>query len=106
MIQILLVCSAGMSTHLLVRRMQQAAPADITVTATAAATAGEVAKELAPDLVMLGPQIRFIIDQLRHQVAAPVVILDTQAFMQMDGPALMAQAMAALAPAPPSPPHA
>ncbi len=47
-----------------------------------------------------------MIDQLRHQVTAPLVILDTQAFMQMDGSALMAQAMAALAPAPPSPPHA
>ena len=61
--KVLLVCNAGMSTSILVQKMEMAAKEqniDLTITALGFTQAEKVLKEW--DIVMLGPQVR-------HQLA-------------------------------------
>ncbi|KGO32121.1 hypothetical protein Q757_02920 [Oenococcus alcoholitolerans] len=61
--KILLACAAGMSTSMLVARMQKAAEADgvdTQINATSAAEANEVIDKEHPDILLLGPQVRYM----------------------------------------------
>ncbi len=59
---ILLVCAAGMSTSMLVKRMKEYADTvniKVTINALAISEAKETLKKNEVDIVLLGPQVRF-----------------------------------------------
>jgi len=98
--KILLVCSAGMSTSLLVTKMQEAAAdqgeeAEIWAVAEAdASTNWEKA-----DVLLLGPQVRFLENKIKDMVGGkiPVAVIDMRAYGMMDGKAVFQQALDLLA---------
>lgn len=98
--RLLLVCSAGMSTSLLVNRMKAAAKAndqDIVVEAVAAADAKQRLAAFGPDILLLGPQVKFMLPVFEQEAYMPVQVIDTTDFSNMDGEKILSSAMAALA---------
>ncbi|EHM10574.1 phosphotransferase system cellobiose-specific component IIB [Thermanaerovibrio velox DSM 12556] len=86
--KIVLVCFAGMSTSLLVSKMKKAAErrgikADIEAVSTADM------RDLTEDaqVVLLGPQARYMLDEVRRSVrdGVPVEVIDTKLYGAMDG---------------------
>ncbi len=95
--KIVLFCSAGMSTSLLVTKMQEAAKArgyECQIEAHSAGEAGKYADSM--DVALIGPQIRFQLDTLRKQLPCPVEPIDMVAYGTMDGVKVLAQAKAAM----------
>lgn len=85
---IMLVCSAGMSTSLLVTKMQDAANdkgLDYEIFATAAADADAKIDEKDPNILMLGPQVKYMESDFKNRVSIPVVSINMQDYGMMDG---------------------
>lgn len=88
---IMLVCSAGMSTSLLVSKMQKSAEAQGLDADIFAVGASEVDNTLASkdvDVLMLGPQVRFMKDQFEKKVAdkgIPVEVINMQDYGMVNG---------------------
>lgn len=89
---IVLLCSAGMSTSLLVEKMRQAASEigyDCEVEAYPMAKASEVVP--GADIVLLGPQVRFSLDKVKGMAPdKPVEAIDMTAYGMMDGKKVIA----------------
>ena len=90
--KILLVCNAGMSTSMLMAKMQDAADTmgeEVKVEALPISEAND--KLLEYDCILLGPQIRFQKDALSKQVdgKVPVEAVDMQAYGSMNGKAVL-----------------
>ena len=96
---IMLVCSAGMSTSLLVTKMQKAAEerdikADIF--AAGASEADEVIANRDVDVLLLGPQVRFMKDQFEEKVEdkdIPVDIINMQDYGMINGEKVLQAAL-------------
>ncbi|WP_208560072.1 PTS sugar transporter subunit IIB [Marinilactibacillus kalidii] len=96
---IMLVCTAGVSTSMLVSNMQKAAKernveADIFAVSPNEADGYLSTKEI--DVLLLGPQVKFLKDQLQEKVASkniPVEIIDMRNFEKMDGEAILDTAL-------------
>ncbi|KRK70534.1 PTS sugar transporter subunit IIB [Lacticaseibacillus nasuensis] len=96
---IMLVCSAGMSTSMLVARMDKAAEADgldVDIFATGSAGIAADVAEHHPDVMMLGPQVRFMADQLAKQYPMPVKVINMQDYGQMKGENVLRDALATI----------
>ena len=94
--KILLVCSAGMSTSLLVTKMKEAATAQgIEAEIWAVAEAEAAANWEKADVLMLGPQVRFLEGKIKTMVGGkiPVAVIDMRAYGMMDGKSVVAQAL-------------
>ena len=87
--KILLVCSAGMSTSLLVSKMRISAKAkeiDCTINAIAETEINDYDKEF--DVLLLGPQVRFLLNKLKEEFSAkgvPVSVINTVDYGTMNG---------------------
>jgi len=84
--KILLICSAGMSTSLLVTKMEKAAAArglDLTIYAHAASEAKRMLDKA--DIVLLGPQVRFMKGEIDKLAKVPVQVIDMRAYGTMNG---------------------
>lgn len=96
--KVLLICSAGMSTSMLVNNMLKVADPDDVVDAL---PFGELESKIDDyDVVLLGPQIRFKLDEVKktaeeHGKAAEVI--DMRVYGMMNGEAAMKQARELLA---------
>lgn len=93
--KILLVCSAGMSTSMMVTKMKEAAAAkgiDAEIWAVADAQAQtEVEKA---DILMLGPQVRFLESKMKKFAGdKPVTVINMQAYGTMNGAKVLDQAL-------------
>ena len=97
---ILLVCSAGMSTSLLVTKMEAAAKeqgVEAKIFALPFSDAPRVLEEV--DCILLGPQVRFqkaAIEKLaasRKACAIPVDVIDIRDYVTMNGKAVLASAL-------------
>ena len=91
---IVLFCVNGMSSGLVVERMQQAANKegyDCEVISYALGNSGDVAK-LNPDCVLLSPQARYLLPQFQQQMSCPVANIDMLSFGRMNGAAVLKQA--------------
>lgn len=92
--KILLICSAGMSTSMVVKKMQTAAEekgldAEIWAVGTSAAKVdGPKA-----DIILLGPQIRFMEKQIKAEYTAPVMVMDMMDYGRLDGKAILEKAL-------------
>ena len=90
--KILLVCSAGMSTSLLVTKMQEAAKemqVEIDINALPVSECSTKINEV--DIVLLGPQVRFqktVVESLANG-RIPVDIIDMRAYGMMDGKSIL-----------------
>ena len=96
---IMLVCNAGMSTSMLVTKMQKAALAkglDVDIFATAAAAATNKIQEKEIHTVLLGPQVRFMQKQFEEKLAPlgiPVDVINMTDYGMMNGEKVLDQAV-------------
>lgn len=85
--KIVLLCNAGMSTSALVTKMRQAAEKinyGCEINAYPAAEASAVAKDA--DIVFLGPQVKYMLNEVKEKVSpTPVEVIDMMVYGMMDG---------------------
>lgn len=96
---IMLVCSAGMSTSLLVTKMEKAAEAQGVEAEIFAISASDIDNNLAKkeiDAILLGPQVRFMQKQINEKAAPhniPVDIINMSDYGMMNGEKVLAAAL-------------
>lgn len=89
--RIMLACSAGMSTSLLVNKMKEAAQADGVEAEIEAFSSSEAEQKLETehvDVLLLGPQVRFMQKQFEDLLAdkgTPVAVIDMADYGMMNG---------------------
>jgi cellobiose PTS system EIIB component len=97
MIRVLIVCSWGMSTSLLVDSMLAAAEERKYELIVEALSAGEYAEKVgACDVVLIAPQIRHLrksIEKLAASEGKPVAMIEPFHYATMDGRAVLEQAL-------------
>ncbi|HZU68679.1 MAG TPA: PTS sugar transporter subunit IIB [Ktedonobacteraceae bacterium] len=101
MIRVLIVCSWGMSTSLLVESMLAAAVARKYELTVEALSAGEYAAKVEEcDVVLIAPQIRHLrkgIEKLAQSVGKPVAMIEPFHYATMNGQAVLEQVLHLLA---------
>ncbi|WP_416353489.1 PTS sugar transporter subunit IIB [Agrilactobacillus fermenti] len=93
---IMLVCAAGMSTSLMVSKMQNAAKdkgIDAEIFATAASDADEKINTENPDVLMLGPQVSYLLKDYQGKVDIPVEVINMQDYGMMRGEKVLDEAL-------------
>jgi cellobiose PTS system EIIB component len=97
MIRVLIVCSWGMSTSLLVDSMLTAAEVRKYELVVEALSAGEYAEKVgACDIVLIAPQIRHLrksIEKLAASEGKPVAMIEPFHYATMDGKAVLEQVL-------------
>ncbi|GGJ94150.1 PTS sugar transporter subunit IIB [Lentibacillus kapialis] len=94
---IMLVCSAGMSTSLLVTKMEKAAEEkgeEVTIFAVSEAEASDHFEEI--DMLLLGPQVRFLKDKLEKKLDAyhvPVQVIASVDYGMVNGEKVLESAL-------------
>lgn len=84
--KIVLACMAGLSTSILVGKMREAAKADGYDCTVNAYPISNVSKEGADaDMVLLGPQVRLQLENVKGCVNCPVEVIDMMSYGMMDG---------------------
>jgi len=94
--KILLVCSAGMSTSLLVTKMQEVAKEQgVEAEIWAVGEAEASSNWEKADVLLLGPQVRFLEGKIKDMVGGkiPVDVIDMRAYGTMDGKTVLKQAL-------------
>jgi PTS system cellobiose-specific IIB component len=95
--RVMLVCSAGMSTSLLVTKMNLAAHKQGLKLQIQAVSEAECKNQMnQADVLLLGPQVRFLLDQLRKAAApagVPVEVIDSADYGTMNGERVLQQAL-------------
>ena len=93
--RIMLACNAGMSTSLVVSKMQEAAAEQGKDYKIWAVEQGEIQEELGNfDVLLLGPQVRHIQKRINNLVGdqGKVAVIDPVAYGMCDGKKVLAQA--------------
>lgn len=96
---IMLVCSAGMSTSLLVTKMDKAAAArgiEAEIFAVSASEADNHIESKNVDVMLLGPQVRFMKAQFEKKLAGkdiPLEVINMQDYGMMNGEKVLDQAL-------------
>ena len=92
--KIILLCAAGMSTSMLVKKMQEAAAADSYDCEIAAFPTSEAKDKAADaDVILLGPQVRFAKGKVQEACPGiPVEPIDMKLYGRMDGKGVLAAA--------------
>lgn len=95
MIKILLICSAGISTSRLVEKMlDHAKKLNVKVKIKSIGDANKA--EIIPDasIILLGPQIRYNIDEVKKASGStPVIVMDSQDFGLLRGDLILEAAL-------------
>lgn len=95
---IMLVCSAGMSTSLLVTKMQKAAEdrgMDADIFAVSASDADNSIESKNVDVLLLGPQVRFMKSQFEKKLepkGIPLDVINMSDYGMMNGEKVLDQA--------------
>lgn len=96
MIKIMFVCSAGMSTSMLVQRVEKAAAekgVDVKVWACSESESKQYYDDV--DVILLGPQIRFMFSKIEKAIQGRPVklgIIPPLDYGRLDGEAIFSQA--------------
>ena len=95
MTKILLVCSAGMSTSLMVNKMKDAAAKRGLEAEIWAVADAEAANNIGnADIMMLGPQVRFLESKMKGIAGdKPATVIDMVAYGTMNGEKVLDQAL-------------
>lgn len=99
MTNILLVCSAGMSTSALVRKMEEAASAKgIEAKIWAVGDSQSETEIPKADIICLGPQVRYLEGKMKERVnnEKPVMVIDMMSYGMMNGAKVLDDALALL----------
>lgn len=80
---IMLVCNAGMSTGILAKKIEAASGDTLKVNAYSESEYKEHLEGV--DLVLIGPQIRFLLPQIKEVVDVPVEAISPMKYGIMDG---------------------
>ncbi|MGL5956432.1 MAG: PTS sugar transporter subunit IIB [Brevinema sp.] len=97
--KIFLFCEAGMSTSLMVSKMQKVADekqVPVTIDAYPMVKAHELITEQHPDCILLGPQVRHFYEDMKERYAhtkIPIALLNTQDYALMNGEKALKQAI-------------
>lgn len=97
--KIYLFCSAGMSTSMLAKKMQESADSykiPVEVSAHPHNQLVEIVKRDNPDCILLGPQVKYLLNETENLLAeynTPVEVISAQAYGLMDGEAVLKQAV-------------
>ncbi len=94
--KIMLVCSAGMSTSLLVTKMQKAAESRGYSAEIFAVAESEAKDHTDVHVALLGPQVRFLKGKLENifkDYGTPIDIIDTISYGTMNGDKVLDQAI-------------
>lgn len=100
---IMLVCSAGMSTSMLVTRMQHAAKRKkiyVNIFARSVSDVGTVIENEKLDALLLGPQVRFMSQQFKEKVEGSntrVAVINMSDYGMMNGDRVLNFAMETMA---------
>ncbi len=98
--KVMLVCSAGMSTSLLVKKMQTAAierGLEIDVFSASQAEAKEYFDEIS--ILLLGPQVRYLEGELKKvldSMGIPMLIIDSRDYGTINGEKVLDEVLAEL----------
>ena len=97
-VTIMLACAAGMSTSLLVTKMQAAADEkglDAEIFAVPAQEVDDIILEKKVDVLLLGPQVRYLLEQFTEKLAQkniPVGVIPMVDYGMMNGSKVLALA--------------
>ncbi|QDP41829.1 PTS sugar transporter subunit IIB [Radiobacillus deserti] len=95
--RILLACSAGMSTSLLVSKMKEAAEARGIETEIWAVAQDKAPSEMEKaDVLLIGPQMRFMKKKFAvtaEEVGIPLDVIDPVSYGRVDGEAVLNKAL-------------
>lgn len=96
--KILLVCSAGMSTSMLVKKMQDAAKSENIDVNIEAKSLTEAKKSIdSADMILVGPQIRYELNNLKKVAQdIPVEAINMQDYGMMNGKKVLKEALKAM----------
>lgn len=83
MIQVMLICNAGMSTGMLAKRIEQASQESMSVHAYGEAEYPDYLQGV--DVVLVGPQIRHLIPEIEKLTKAPVRGILPHHYGMLDG---------------------
>lgn len=94
---ILLACSAGMSTSMLVTKMEVAAKAQGMEGKIWAVASDMVLENIGEaDVLLIGPQVRFMLNQMKKigdERGVPVAVIESLNYGTMNGKAVLEQAI-------------
>ena len=97
MLRVMLVCSAGMSTSLLVNKMKATAAKEGIDIEIFAIPEVEVVQSIdQADVVLLAPQVRFLYNKLKQELeprGIPMAVIDGMNYGMMKGDAVVKQAL-------------
>lgn len=99
---ILLICTAGITTGLLVKNMQQAADEqelDVHVYSAPAIIAEQIIQNQQVDALLIGPQSKYEVARLKdflNYKAVPYKLISKEDYETLDGEAVLAESMALL----------
>lgn len=94
---ILLACSSGMSTSLLVSKMEEAAEkqgVEVTIWAVGQDKAKQDMEKA--DVLLIGPQMRFMkkkLGKVAEEIGIPLDVIDPVAYGRVDGEAVLKKAL-------------
>lgn len=92
--KILLVCSAGMSTSLLVSKMEKVAQEQGLEVTIAALSVSAIQEEVGNwDVCLVGPQIKYALDQVKETLNIPTEVIDMRVYGMANGQAALEQAL-------------
>lgn len=94
--KILLICCAGMSTSALVKKMQEeATKQNLEVEIWASGTSEAQKEYLKADIMLLGPQVKYMLKTMEKMVDGkiPVLPIDMMMYGRMDGVAVLKTAL-------------
>ena len=97
LIKIVLVCSAGMSTSLLVLKMKDAArKQEIEVDIIAVPEIQAKHNIVGTDVVLLAPQVRYLLSKMKKELeplGIPLAVIESIHYGMMNGEAVLRQAL-------------
>lgn len=99
MVKIMLVCSAGMSTSLLVTKMQaEAKSRGVEAEIWANSEAEAKSKWEGADIILLGPQVKYLEGKIKEMVnnSIPVQVINMVDYGTMNGKKVLEQALKGL----------
>lgn len=88
--EIMLVCNAGMSTSMLVTKMQKAAEAqavDVKIWAVSLSEVDENIRNNEIDVILVGPQVKFVVKKFKEAYEPDIKVTDIPMadYGRMDG---------------------